>query len=42
MGFTHALIPKGNIKDLSKELLRSINIHAIEFVTEAIEQCIDQ
>ena len=36
MGFTDAVIPKRNLKGLDKELLNSIQIHAIENVNEAI------
>ena len=39
MGFKDAIIPKRNLKDLSKEILNSIQIHAIEFVDEAIAHC---
>ncbi len=39
MGFKDAIIPKRNLKDLSKEVLNSIQIHAIEFVDEAIQHC---
>lgn len=39
MGFQRAVVPKGNLKDLSKDLLSSIQVHGIDFVTEAIEIC---
>ncbi|MCH9632086.1 MAG: DNA repair protein RadA [Chlamydiae bacterium] len=39
MGFKDAIIPKRNLKDLSEEILNSIQIHAIEFVDEAIQHC---
>ncbi len=39
MGFKEAIIPKRNMKDLSKEIINSIQIHPIEFVDDAISHC---
>jgi DNA repair protein RadA/Sms len=39
MGFKRAIVPKGNLKDISKDLLNSIQVHGIDFVDEAIEIC---
>lgn len=40
MGFTQAVIPKSNLKDLHPDLLQGIQIHAMESVHEAIESCL--
>ncbi|MCH9634478.1 MAG: DNA repair protein RadA [Chlamydiae bacterium] len=39
MGFTSCIIPKGNFKDLPQDILHSMQVHAIDFVNEAIEKC---
>lgn len=42
MGFKSAVIPKRNLKDLSKELLDAIQVHGVEFVDEVFPFCFDQ
>ncbi len=39
MGFTEAIIPKRNLKDLSSEIQKDLEIVAVEFVDEAIRYC---
>ncbi|MFI0435460.1 MAG: DNA repair protein RadA [Parachlamydiaceae bacterium] len=36
MGFQRCIIPKRNIKGISEDLLKKINIHGVEFVEEAV------
>ena len=42
MGFQKAYIPKGNLKDCSKELLQAISIHAMENVHDVIQSCLPE
>ncbi len=41
MGFKSCLIPKGNMKDLSKDFLQTIEVHTIDFLDQAIEFCFE-
>lgn len=42
MGFTEALIPKGNLKDLPQFNLKTLQVHPVDFVEEALTYCFDQ
>lgn len=42
MGFENCILPKSNLKGLSKELLKTINVYPVEYVNEAIKYCFNK